>query len=366
MPNIFKEVLFNNGEGIAFEDENNLQRFLYAMINDGILSHSQQHSPIDVGGMSAGHLYAIGNSAAVYAGASNRQSRYRRGMIFQRIDPAVPTGDDAKVLGYYFSESEADHVHAAAVTNPRWDLVSIGLFYANADTQTRDFKDAVTGLITGQSFSKQRRVAATITVTPGAENASPVEPALPAGHVKIAALRVSPGMTTFDPTTDIRDYRMPLGPSTVVDVPGMQWAHQPAQENIASDNGQLSLVAAANATAICTLGGSAKRLVTVGLGRVTGTTAPSVFDLVRISSIATRTTLRDLLPIYAGAVGYTEFDVLASHGTPLWSNGFAAGYANSRVTGVPSTTTESRLGIRMTVGGAAGPIVTLARFVFVG
>lgn len=367
---ITKSVLFNDGEQLEPSDLNNAQRFLLSLLCDGVVSLQAPHLNLlsEPGIQNTTHLYAIGDSGAPYEdGAGTRTPNFLRGVVAHRPGAAVtPDGNDPQCLLYYLTENEPQVARPAVVTNPRWDIVSLALAQANAVPTSRDFQDAATRALTTSSFNKQRQVTATITWTQGVEAVTPIEPATPAGQVKLAAFLVTPAMTVFDPTTDIRDYRMPLGPVSMVDVPGHLWAHRKGEENASElDTGSLRLIASAGATAICTLAGSSKRVVTIGLGRVTGTIAPASLDLVRLTALGlTPGTLRDLLSIYAGAASYTEFDILASHGAPLWANGFSAGYACGRLAGaLPGS--ESRLGLRMVLG-SAGPIVSLARFVLVG
>lgn len=358
-----KDALFNDGEGIAHEDFNNLQRFLHSLIADGLVSHFARLSDAETAGMSTSHLFAMGNSGAVFAGLSNRQSLTKRGVIFQRVSASSPTGNDTDVLAYYMSEGEGDRIHDTAAANPRWDVLSVGLARVDADSQSRDFKDAITGLITAQSLNKQRRVTATFTLTKGVENASPVEPSIPGGHVKLAAFRVSPAMTTFNPTTDIRDYRMPVGPISVVDIPGTGYAIQSGGSEATSNAGILTLPSTRTARAICQVSGGSKRLVRVGFAQ--DLVAVTALNLQRGNVATSFTTLRNLIALAGGGgSSYQEFDILGAHGEPLWSNGYAAGYANESLT-VSPTAGPTRLAL-MATGGAASSAISVARFVFVG
>lgn len=214
MPDIFKEVLFNGGEGIEPNDFNIAQRYARALLLDGVIGRLMRSS--DVGTSLVTNLcWVFGNDGAPYDGAGNRESSHIGGILFQRVDGATLDGDDSKILAYCATGDEYAVVHDTATANPRWDLISVQLEQVDddvADEESRDFEDATTrALTTATNIVKKRKVVANFTVTKGTESATPAVPATPAGHVRIAAYRISPAMTTFDPTTDVRDFRMPFG-----------------------------------------------------------------------------------------------------------------------------------------------------------
>lgn len=331
MTAIFKEVLFNDGEGAQFEDLNNAQRFLLARLGDGIVSGLAPH--LDLAGSpgleNSTHLYAIGDSGAPYeSGLGTRVPNFLRGLIATRSTTAEPDGSDAQVLLYHMSPDEPSVARDAAVTNPRWDVVSVALAQANADTQLRDFKDAVTGIVVAQSNLKQRRVTATFTWTQGTENASPVEPSIPAGDVKLAAFRVVPGETLFDPTTDIRDYRMPIGPARIYT--SRQWLHNRNANGTSTWRDQPTGILGASPTEtaqnFCPVGTS--RVVRVGA--VASGCNASTFKLGYEDLTDAFVTLATVNDLRGTALAYREYDVLADFGAPLWSNGRMAGYACDR------------------------------------
>lgn len=100
----------------------------------------------------------------------------------------------------------------------RYDILSVKLEKEDETPISRDFKDATTGALSTQSFAKIRGYKMTLTYTPGVPDASPVEPAVPAGEEKIARIEVPSGTPVgFE---DVIDFRYPAGNTTMWSQPG--------------------------------------------------------------------------------------------------------------------------------------------------
>lgn len=371
MANILpREVLFNDGEGLEPDDLNVLQRRLVALISDGILAHHARLSDDGHGGASSSHLFAIGNSGAPYAGAGAAEVLFRAGPVFRRLAGAID-GEDPITLLYFLDQDEPTQAHAAAGAGlERWDLYSIELAQEDADPAddvSRDFKDAVTGALSTQTVGKIRKVAATITVTAGAEAAvgAAVEPATPAGHVKLAAVRVDDSGSAFDPTTDIRDYRVPALGWTVHSVPGCQFGRDPSHW---PEDGPGIIIADAGGARdawahLPTIGG-ARRVVEIGLGsNILGGSAAAA-RLMRMNMTGSILgAVEDELAVITGSLlsagtnAFRTYDVLGSLGTPLWANGYAAGYAVEVAGGSPRS-----VALKVTSGASTADMLLLARF----
>lgn len=343
MPGIIgKEVLWNDGEGITFTDLNNMQRYMSAMILDGIISRmARSFGGADVQGTQTTfplvYCFCVGNDAAPYAGAGAREIKNLAGTIYQRLDN-TPDGNDPGMLAYYVTADEYGQTLAAAVTNPRWDIVTVKLEQIDndvADEVSRDFKDATTGVVTSEDIVKKRKVKATFTVTAGAENASPVQPSIPAGHVLVAAFLVTPAMSAFDPRADIRDWRVPLGyRCDQVNAKSMLknesfWTDAIFWMESTTDD--------AFAYALCPAGGLCRVMgFTVAGGKMVGATA-STATLVRLPSTdqtIAPVTIVEMRSAVFPSTGFKNAEVslapVSESGSlayPLWSNGFTAGYA---------------------------------------
>lgn len=361
-----KTVLFSDGEGLEFADLNNMQRFAEALIGDGIVGCAAPQLELnDAAGMRIEHLYAFGVSGAPFENVTGtRTPNFLAGLVAQQVASGPPDGNDSQVLLYYLANDEPSVARPAAVTNPRWDVVSILLAQANADSQSRDFEDASTRAVTTTTTNKQRRVEATITWTQGAENASPVEPSIPAGHVKLAAFRVVPAATLFDPETDIRDYRMPIGPVTSL---VSQWQYAISQSGTSDwaqlASGHISTFGAASNETIfspCPVT-EVKRLIAVAIHRADGT-GTSTTALTRRVESSTDTVLKTITADLPSSSNYSEYDILGQFGTPLWANGYAAGYAVER-----AATNRTSVRLRFVADGVTTPMVLgVTRWRFVG
>jgi hypothetical protein len=326
-----QEVLLNDGEGIHHGDINLLQRYMHSFFLDGYLAQLGRVAVSDLGALTT-HCYAVGFSGAPYGHAStNRTSRNLGGLILQRLGSSQPSGDDPQFLAYYIDADEAGFLHDTAAANPRWDIITVKLEQTDSDTAdnaTRDYEDAATGAITSETFVKKRKVKATITVTKGTEAASPTEPATPAGHVKLAAFRVTVGMTTFNAKTDIRDYRMPLGFAEEW-IPGRDTSHASAQWTTDTATGALTNVAGGAHQAISWPRANmsrARRVIGLGLGISTLSSTTHTMDLGRVDPWTGFTSVESLtLNVGNGyrAQGWSTFEPAL----PLWTNGYAAGYA---------------------------------------
>jgi len=219
-----KQVLFSDGEALRSDDFNDLQKLIQAYVADGVLSmlgYSDDTSAIPSGLEQAS---AVGNGGAVFVDeATNLTVDFAPGMIGQHSGAAV-TGDTPAMLWYYMEAADVpDKTRPVATTNPRWDILTVQLTEADGSSENRDFKDAITGALSTQSFNKRRRVTATFTWTQGTEAASPVEPAVPAGQVKLCAVKVPTAAAVFSPfgsgldSSELRDYRVPVGFTTYRD-----------------------------------------------------------------------------------------------------------------------------------------------------
>lgn len=109
--------------------------------------------------------------------------------------------------GFYFDNTQVDPepqtrpvyrpansnvTHTAADgTNNRIDIVVATPARATASTQSRNFKDAGTGVVSSQSMVVETDWLATLTVVAGTPAASPAVPATPAGTIKLAEILVT-------------------------------------------------------------------------------------------------------------------------------------------------------------------------------
>jgi hypothetical protein len=210
---VFKTLLFNEGEGLSHDDLNNAQRFLQASAWDALLRQRLRQSE---NSLTTAQCYSLGVGANIVASITALRSTNDPGVIAQLTASTAPTGNDPMVLVYYLADGElqTDHV-AAHATLERWDIVCVKLSQVDGDPETRDFEDAATRAVTSMpSTNKRRNVTLTKQVVQGTNAAvgTAVEPAVPAGFVKWAAVKISPAYASaFQADDHFRDYRVPLG-----------------------------------------------------------------------------------------------------------------------------------------------------------
>ncbi|HYD02614.1 MAG TPA: hypothetical protein VEB22_15410 [Phycisphaerales bacterium] len=114
------------------------------------------------------------------------------GMLYDSTKVA-PSGDNFEYQSYQPMVIDADEaitLSAHHATLPRWDIVVIRPERENTDTTTRRVKDPTTGNESNQSVPLRRRWGFVAQVVAGTAASSPVEPAVPAGTLKIARAEV--------------------------------------------------------------------------------------------------------------------------------------------------------------------------------
>lgn len=228
---LFKQVLFNDGEELTYGDLNDQENFADAMLTDQILESLVGNftltgvDPLFSGAVqadAANHLaYCLrGGSAYLRQGSASNKVQIAPGVLFQKT--ANKTGNASTLLPYYFDGSSTyEFTIAAGSANPRVDLLQMSLTMVSGNSQTRDFKDATTGAITSQTMNKKRQVQCTLSVKQGTPAASPTIPDPDAGYVAVGCVIVTSTYTTgtsltfgVDPSPTnnafVWDQRMPM------------------------------------------------------------------------------------------------------------------------------------------------------------
>lgn len=222
---LFAGTAQSDGEGITFGDMNDAPRFGMARLFDqlienliGDFSLTGALDPAASGARGANaptHLaYALhGGSAYLRLGGANNRVQIAPGVLFQKI--GNQSGAEPTLIPYSFVGTEEVSITAGDATNPRVDLVQMKLEWVAADSQTRDFQDAVTGAYTTTATNKKRRVQCTLSVKVGTPAATPVYPDPDAGFVAVAGVLV---MQTYAIGTALRfNWEAGAGTATVHD-----------------------------------------------------------------------------------------------------------------------------------------------------
>ena len=233
LTDLYKSVLYNDGEDLVFGDQNDGQRFLAARLYDQVLEklignpNGLDPELGDLAGANSSTAWAycldIGSARPVEGSATNK-IKVSAGTLMQKIANAA--GAEPTLLAFTFDGTTEFTIANGNASNPRVDMLQMKLEYVAADMQSRDFQDAVTGANTSQSLSKKRQVQCTLSLKQGTPAASPTYPTPDAGYVPIACV-VVPTNYTFPgadhllyiddalggPYAVIHDLRMPVNVS---------------------------------------------------------------------------------------------------------------------------------------------------------
>ncbi len=334
---IVKTVNFEDGTAVDPVDWNALQKRLQAQLFDGWFGAKVREVETSTPSGTARRVYTWGPQGGVQAGGSALQTTNRAGWIAQVPDPTVdPTGEDARALIYFLAAAELLTTHDAAhATLDRIDLVCLKLEQVVGNSTARDFEDAHTREPTSQVTDIERTVTLTKQIVKGANATAgtAVEPAVPAGFAKYAAVKVP---ATFAATFDLaklRDHRVPIGQYDVgFSIPSAGFLQGFARNNSHFQGG----VVAANAGDFCFVPiplapkqGRVMRLhfkakITAGSGTVILTRADMGLgaDGANIYSFGdTGGALQEFDVIASGAIVDNTATAVALQG-PVWGSGY--------------------------------------------
>lgn len=209
---IFKHVLFNNGQGITHTDANDAQRFLLSMIQDQILASMIPNLGLTVAAGSHDpefYSQAVPGSgfdwvtiattrafclqpgqAFLRAGSAANKVQIAAGTLMQLISSTL-TGDDPKLLSYTFVGNEEFTIAAGSGGGlRRVDLFQMKLELVDNSSVSRDFEDATTEVVTSVAMNEKRRVQCTISVKSGTPGANPTIPDPDAGYCVVGTVYV--------------------------------------------------------------------------------------------------------------------------------------------------------------------------------
>ncbi len=230
----YKQVLYNDGEGITYGDLNDMQRYLESKIWEQIIHNSigsisivSADRDLDMGGQDgtdhpSSRAYCLNPGAAYLRNGSVYPNKVQiaPGTLLQKI--AASTGNDPGLIAYTFVGTEEWTLTAGNAANPRVDLLQMKLEYVSSDLQSRDFEDASTRIVTTTSMSKKRRVQCTLSVKAGTPAVSPFIPEPDAGYVPVGSVMVPANWNTATgdlhfgddtgsaTTATVQDQRMPI------------------------------------------------------------------------------------------------------------------------------------------------------------
>lgn len=368
---IVKEVEFTNTEGLDFVDLQNMQRFARAQMADVWgFRHGEGGHPLN----RSLFCNAIGDAGTpTPEAAANRSVKTLPGTIVQVVGSL--TGDDPQAIAYYLASDELATTFDVGDASDRWDIVSVQLTNVDGSPEARQMRDNLGVITANPALNKRRNVTLAKTVTKGTPAGSPVEPATPAGQVKVFAVKI-PALLGASPilAANIRDHRMPMGLQTIDSwstamlaagfMPAGAWTvgTQGATPFVRASNIAASLLHVPNGSH-----GYAQRVVAIEA--MVGESTTMAFLLQRAVStgaVGTFTDLDDPSTTFQWTQSGNDLRFFRkSYATsPFWVNGYESGYANRwDILAVPNNFT--RLVLRATAGTTSEEIA-LVRFVLAG
>jgi hypothetical protein len=218
-------VRFIDGEGIAHSDFNDVQQYMRAFIVDQIIGGCASDTLSDARPDESRCYVPTAAHCMVY-GSSSSLVTNTPGVIMQWKTADYSDGMTPELLAYFVEEDELEtSIDLPDATNPRWD----GLFIKLEDdeaagSETRDFKDITTGVVTSSSVNKKNRTKLTLTYVAGTPAATNISfPSTPAGHVPLVYVCVPPGAATTPALSGVCDARMPMRMGSVDIMPGQMF-----------------------------------------------------------------------------------------------------------------------------------------------
>lgn len=209
------ELLFNDGEGLDYNDLNDMQRIARRSREDGFFAQRY----FLAGTLMGVHLRPLFFALSI-KDSTGMDVKVTAGSVLWQLssDPGEPEPQ------YILAKLEADQVitvDAADATFDRWDILTAKVEWSEGDSETRDFEDGITRVKTTQVLDKRRRTKLTITYTPGTPSASPSEPTPPSGEEKFARIEV-PATASSLTSDNLKDFRFPCGYTRYI-VPEKTW-----------------------------------------------------------------------------------------------------------------------------------------------
>jgi hypothetical protein len=390
----YKQVLFNDGEGLVHTDLNNLQRYLEAKIWGQIIHNQMGITQISstlrdpqMGGQDGtNHSTALAytlnpGSAFLRQGSANNKVQIAPGTLLQKLG-TLDGGDTTEIVSYTFAGSEEWTITNGDATNCRVDLLQMQLTYVNWDQESRDIQDGSTHIVTSQIVNKQQRTQCTLSVKSGTPAASPRVPDPDPGCVAVGFVLVQNGYGAANPlifTGDtgtglfqavVYDCRMPVSVKAYTVDPkmfhnGAAWTIDATTNDFwtpSSGTNSIYVPAAYSgigrlvAIEVCHQDAVSAPLSGLSLGFSAGPTASySTSNSFSPVNSSTSNMLRDVVHWFtfeqnhAPALGPT---ILASNvnkiGVPIWGNGRRCPMEQIRTASNPTDQTLSRLTMKVT------------------
>lgn len=215
MPDTKKSVYFNSGEAVSDGDMNNLQFAMQVTHGDyGLAKNFRDTNFISEPTVQTVYAApgALQGCIRAHPSTANLVTNYGGTIYLRESTGSSIDGQTPRLLTYQLSDAELDTAITPDPSLPRWVGIFIKLDIVDGPTESRDFQDATTLVISSQVLVKSRVVRLTKQVVHGTPAASPAIPATPAGYAPLAYVNVTAAhATTFNNNVDLVDARFPVG-----------------------------------------------------------------------------------------------------------------------------------------------------------
>jgi hypothetical protein len=370
---IIKEVYFNDGEGLDYRDLNNVQRFLSSQLWDCAIGTEARVEERDQS--ISGALVCVGNGGYPYVVGVSMDVAIAAGVIVHFTTSTID-GTTPIMIPYRLTNAEYSFTIAAShATLERYDVIQARIIADPGTSETRDFKDATTGVLSSQTFNKRLNSVCTMSVVTGTNAAvgTATEPSVTSGYVKLATVYVAPTVTSIAKSA-IRDYRLP-SKLTVVDVMANQAAYDEA-DWVVGTAGEIVAGAAPSDVRFFPppIHWESGRLIAVGLASTCSTAQAYIekWDFgpyVPANTATTAILTSKLLP--ATTSRYRQWN-LYRYSTPIWMDGSEAASAQAyentwSVVATNAYSATALYKLSLTVSSCdAGDGINFARFIIAG
>lgn len=214
-----KILLYNDGEGLSFDDLNNAQKGHtqrswewpdyatacgFSQAIDGTNFETVFGAP-ETSGMGQ-VVFCKGQGPGLYADALDLT--LGAGFMGVYTGNASPIALEPKMRWIYGDyNSVVFSLTAAGSGLKRYDVLTLAIDEEDGENEDRDFEDSVTGAKTTESLPKKRSLTGTFNITQGAEDADPTPPLMSATDHVVALILVND--TAIE---TVHDCMMPFGP----------------------------------------------------------------------------------------------------------------------------------------------------------
>lgn len=191
---------FNDGMEIEFDDLNKVAQAMEKEIFDRLA--------FELGGRQQNFFFA---DSFLVSFSSGLNVSVNAGLGIQTDNSQVDPEPTKRAV--YRSTATLKALAAGDAAHDRIDIVCVKSLRVTVLSELRNFKDAITSVISLQTMVTQTDYQADIVTVQGTPAASPVAPAVPSGYIQVAAVIVRQNALVINPV-DITDSR------TVYIVPG--------------------------------------------------------------------------------------------------------------------------------------------------